>query len=91
MLIGEHERNDIMKIKKQAGAILAGIMATASLFLASCTDADGDGRVPMNDTDNKNIVDDVKKMADDAADRIDRAIPENSINKPSPDSANINT
>ena len=90
MLIGEHERNDIMIIKRSVAAAFAGITVAASLFLASCGDADGDGRAPMNDTNNKSVVDDVKKMAHDAADRIDKAIPENSINKPSPDSANIN-
>ena len=83
-----------MKTKRYSAAIFAAVALTASAFLASCGDADGDGKVPMNDKDNRNVVDDVKKMADAAARKIrsedDRFIPENSINKPSPDSTNTN-
>ena len=94
MLIGEHERKNDMKIKRFAASVFAiGALAT-SVFLASCGDADGDGKVPMNDNDNKNVVDEVKKMADDVAEKFKsedhRKVPENDINKPGPDSANIN-
>lgn len=82
-----------MKIKRITTAFCTAVILSCSVFLASCGDADGDGNVPMDDDDNGGgVVDDVEKMADDAANSIrrNRNIPYNSINKAAPDSANIN-
>ena len=79
-----------MKFSKYAAGFLA-LSTAATLFLASCGDADKDGKTPMDDNDNKSIVKDMTDgMTDDAAKGVRRSVPENHITKDSPDSANIN-